>query len=155
MVNRYIYLGMSAVLVLTGCTGPRVTVLPAPRPLGEDIQSFHTSSGDMKKSAPAKALEPQDVGGGVIALAGIVIVAIIYLRALGRTGQTWGRRIVGVKVIDASTGAPIGVWRALGRQLFAGTISSWLFYLGFWCMLWDPESQTWHDKAVNSVAVRL
>ena len=95
------------------------------------------------------------VGGGVIALAGIVIVAIIYLRALGRTGQTWGRRIVGVKVIDASTGAPIGVWRALGRQLFAGTISSWLFYLGFWWMLWDPESQTWHDKAVNSVVVRL
>ena len=75
--------------------------------------------------------------------------------ALGTTGQTWGRKIVGVKVIDASTGAPIGVWRALGRQLFEGTISSWLFYLGFWWMLWDPQNQTWHDKAVNSVVVKL
>lgn len=98
------------------------------------------------------------VGGSLIALTGLVvmiIMVIIYLRALGRTGQTWGRKIVGVKVIDASTGAPIGVWRALGRQLFEGTISSWIFYLGFWWMLWDPESQTWHDKAVNSVVVKL
>lgn len=98
------------------------------------------------------------VGGSLIALTGLaimVIMVIIYLRALGRTGQTWGRKIVGVKVIDASTGAPIGVWRALGRQLFESTISSWLFYLGFWWMLWDPESQTWHDKAVNSVVVKL
>ena len=95
------------------------------------------------------------VAGALIALVGVVIVAIIYLRALGRTGQTWGRKIVGVKVIDAATGEPIGVWRALGRQLFEGTISSWLFYLGFWWMLWDPQNQTWHDKAVNSVVVKL
>ena len=93
--------------------------------------------------------------GGLLMAAGFLLVAVLYLRALGRTGQTWGRKIVGVKVIDATDGTPIGVWRALGRQLFEGTISSWIFYLGFWWMLWDDQNQTWHDKAVNSVVVSV
>ena len=93
--------------------------------------------------------------GGLLMVAGFILVAVLYLRALGNTGQTWGRKIVGVKVIDATDGTPIGVWRALGRQLFEGTISTWIFYLGFLWMLWDPEDQTWHDKAVNSVVVTV
>ncbi len=35
----------------------------------------------------------------VIGTAGVLFVIVIYLRALGRTGQTWGRRITGVRVV--------------------------------------------------------
>jgi uncharacterized RDD family membrane protein YckC len=91
---------------------------------------------------------------GVLLMAvGFLVVAFLYLRSLGATGQTWGRKIVGVKVVDASLGTPIGFGRALGRQLFAGFISSWIFYLGFLWMLWDDRNQTWHDKVVSSVVV--
>ena len=48
---------MSAVLALAGCTGPRGTQMPVPRPLGRDIQSFHASSDDMENSVSAEAVE--------------------------------------------------------------------------------------------------
>jgi uncharacterized RDD family membrane protein YckC len=94
--------------------------------------------------------------GGAIALAvvGWLIVAFIYLRALGKTGQTWGRRIVGIKVVRETDGEPIGFGRALGRQAFAGFISAQIFYLGYLWMIWDDKQQTWHDKVVGSVVIK-
>lgn len=94
--------------------------------------------------------------GGAIALGviGYLIVAFIYVRALGRTGQTWGRKIVGIKVVGTSTGQPIGFGRALGRSLFAGFISGQVCYLGYLWMLWDSKKQTWHDKVVSSTVVK-
>jgi uncharacterized RDD family membrane protein YckC len=100
--------------------------------------------------------EPGLIAGGIaIAIVGFLIVAFIYLRALGKTGQTWGRKLVGIKVIGETTGEPIGFGRALGRQLFAGFISGQIFYLGYLWMLWDDRKQTWHDKVVNSIVVKV
>jgi uncharacterized RDD family membrane protein YckC len=93
-------------------------------------------------------------GGVALIVAGFLIVAFIYLRALGKTGQTWGRKIVGIKVIGEMSGEPIGFGRALGRQLFASYISS-IFYLGYLWMLWDDKKQTWHDKVVGSIVVKV
>jgi uncharacterized RDD family membrane protein YckC len=98
--------------------------------------------------------------GGVLAAAiaigviGYLLVALIYVRALGR-GQTWGCRIVGIKVIGETTGAPIGFGRALGRSLFAGFISAQILYLGYLWMLWDDKKQTWQDKVVSSIVVKV
>jgi uncharacterized RDD family membrane protein YckC len=94
-------------------------------------------------------------GGIALILVGFLVVAFIYLRALGKTGQTWGRQIVGIKVIGETTGEPIGFGRALGRQLFAGFISAQVFYLGYLWMLWDDKKQTWHDKVVSSIVVKV
>ena len=38
-------------------------------------------------------------GGIAVTLIGVLAIIVIYVRALGRTGQTWGRRIVGIKVV--------------------------------------------------------
>ncbi len=94
-------------------------------------------------------------GGVALFVVGFLLVAFIYLRALGRTGQTWGRKIVGIKVIGETTGEPIGFGRALGRQLFAGFISGQILYLGYLWMLWDDKKQTWHDKVVGSIVVKV
>jgi uncharacterized RDD family membrane protein YckC len=96
------------------------------------------------------------IGGGIALMAvGFLLVAFIYVRALGKTGQTWGRKIVGIKVIGQSSGEPIGFGRALGRQLFASFISAQIFYLGYLWMLWDDRNQTWQDKVVNSIVVKV
>jgi uncharacterized RDD family membrane protein YckC len=92
--------------------------------------------------------------GIVIIALGLMLVLFLYCRSLGKTGQTWGRKILGVKVVDQFTELPIGFGRALGRTLFAHIISSAIFSLGYLWMLWDPEQQTWHDKVVGSVVVR-
>jgi uncharacterized RDD family membrane protein YckC len=82
------------------------------------------------------------------------VVALLYVSAMGRTGQPWGARIVGVRVVDMRTAEPIGFWRALGRSLFANVFSSAIFYLGYLWMLWDDKQQTWQDKVVDSIVVK-
>ena len=92
-------------------------------------------------------------GGIALIVVGLLIVAFIYVRALGRTGQTWGRKIVGIKVVGERTGEPIGFGRALGRALFASFISAQVVYLGYLWMLWDTDKQTVGDKSVHSTVV--
>jgi uncharacterized RDD family membrane protein YckC len=95
------------------------------------------------------------VAAGVLVLvAGAILVIVIYLRALARTGQTWGRRIVGIAVVNADTGGPPGWGKAIGRQLFAAVISSYVLYLGYLWMIWDSKNQTWHDKVAGTLVVR-
>lgn len=104
---------------------------------------------------PAGSPDVGMIAGGVaLLIGGVLLVAFIYLRALGRTGQTWGRKILDIKVVGEATGQPIGFGRALGRELFANVISGQIFYLGYLWMLWDDKQQTWHDKVVGSIVVK-
>jgi uncharacterized RDD family membrane protein YckC len=83
----------------------------------------------------------------------LAFFAFLCIR-LGRTGQTPGRKAAAITVVDKHTGQPIGAGKALGRYLFS-IISGWPCYLGFLWMLWDADKQTWHDKIVNSIVVRV
>jgi uncharacterized RDD family membrane protein YckC len=100
-----------------------------------------------------------DVGlllGGIGAIvAAFVVVVILYLRALAKTGQTWGRKIVGIKVIDEQTGAPPGWGKAIGRSLFASLVSAQIIYIGYLWMLWDDKKQTLHDKVAHTHVIRV
>jgi uncharacterized RDD family membrane protein YckC len=103
---------------------------------------------------------PGEPNGGLLALAiflgivGFLLVAFIYLRALGRTGQTWGRQIVGVKVIRKQGDEPLGFGLAFLRQFLQQLISGSLCGLGYLWMLWDKDKQTWHDKIVSTIVVK-
>ena len=80
----------------------------------------------------------------------------LYVRqAEGKTGQTWGRKIVGVKVVRVSDGQPPGFWRAFGRELFGNIISGQILYLGYLWMIWDKDRQTWHDKVAGTIVVKV
>lgn len=72
---------------------------------------------------------------------------------VGATGQSWGRKVVGLKVVSTE-GGPIGFWRAFGRNLFAALISAPIFYLGFLWVIWDGEKQAWHDKVFRTYVLR-
>jgi len=70
----------------------------------------------------------------------------------GPTGQTIGKKALGIRVIDFNTGGPIGNGRAFIRYI--GRIVSGIpIYLGYFWMLWDQEKQTWHDKMATTVVV--
>ena len=70
----------------------------------------------------------------------------------GATGQTVGKKVLNIRVVDAANGGPIGYGRATVRMLVEWILSG-ILYLGYLWMLWDKEKQTWHDKASNSVVV--
>lgn len=71
----------------------------------------------------------------------------------GRTGQSWGKRVVGIRLVREGTGRPLGMWWAFVRDVayFVNTIPLGLGYL--W-PLWDPRRQTFTDKLSSSLVLR-
>lgn len=82
------------------------------------------------------------------------LVGLVYFTYFegSDSGQTVGKRALGIRVIDFGTGGSIGYGRAAIRWV-ARIISSIPCYLGYLWMLWDKEKQTWHDKLANDVVV--
>jgi uncharacterized RDD family membrane protein YckC len=94
------------------------------------------------------------LGRLVGSLIGLVVSAAYFTYFHGTTGQTPGNAALGIRVVDLrdGTGGPIGYGRALLR--WAVSIPSFVFvFVGYLWMLWDPEKQTWHDKAAGSVVI--
>jgi uncharacterized RDD family membrane protein YckC len=88
-----------------------------------------------------------------LALAALVGTVLYHTLLVGRSGQTVGKKALGVRVVDAGNGTVIGTGRALGRYLFAAFISGNICGLGYLWAIWDGRKQTWHDKVVSSVVV--
>jgi uncharacterized RDD family membrane protein YckC len=91
--------------------------------------------------------------GAALNLVNTIIGVAYYAYLEGTRGQTVGKMVAGIKVIDADTGGLIGVPRGIGRY-FARILSAIALGLGYLWMLWDPRKQCWHDKLVRSVVVR-
>jgi uncharacterized RDD family membrane protein YckC len=79
--------------------------------------------------------------------------------AIAATGQTLGKRLVGVQVV-ATNGGRVGFGRSIQRWALQGLptmLGGWLFPLqvldATWC-LWDrPLQQCLHDKTAGTVVV--
>jgi uncharacterized RDD family membrane protein YckC len=86
--------------------------------------------------------------------ASIAVVSLVYYAYFegGASGQTPGKRVARIRVMDLDTGAPLGFGRAAVRHMARG-ISGALLTIGYLWMLWDAERQTWHDKLSDSVVV--
>jgi uncharacterized RDD family membrane protein YckC len=98
---------------------------------------------------------PNDTTSLVVVLLSILafVAGVIYYAKLEGQGATVGKRALGLRVQDATTGQPIGTARAVGRY-FARILSAIPCFLGYLWMLWDDQRQTWHDKLTSSVVVR-
>ena len=96
----------------------------------------------------------------VLALAGAagrglgVLVGLAYIVYLegSPSGQTVGKKVMNIRIVDANNGGPIGYGRAVLRY-FAKILSAIPCLLGYFWMLWDPNKQTWHDKITTDVVV--
>jgi uncharacterized RDD family membrane protein YckC len=92
------------------------------------------------------------LGTGLGTLITLVISAGYFTYFHGTSGQTPGDAALSLRVVDAGDD-PIGYARAFGRWVVS-YISAVVILLGFLWMIWDPEKQTWHDKAVGSFVVK-
>jgi uncharacterized RDD family membrane protein YckC len=79
------------------------------------------------------------------------IAYFVYFEG-GPTGQTLGKRLLGIRIVDFNTGGPIGYGRGFVR-LIGRVIAGFFCYLGYFWMLWDKEKQCWQDKMANDVVV--
>jgi uncharacterized RDD family membrane protein YckC len=64
-------------------------------------------------------------------------------------GQTFGKRIVGIRVVRRDTGGPIG----LGMAVHRGGARA-LFWFVTFLALGDPLLQPLHDRSAGTVVIR-
>jgi uncharacterized RDD family membrane protein YckC len=103
--------------------------------------------------------EAGEPASGVSAL----VVFLLYLVSLGitvynrwilqgRTGQSWGKQVLNLRLVRMSDGQPIGGGMAFVRDL-AHIIDALPCYIGFLFPLWDNRRQTLADKIMSTVVI--
>ncbi len=117
---------------------------------GFDTDEFGnvTSSGDGNSGLAV-------AGGLLIGLGVLLSIAItLWNRVfkMGRTGQSVGKKAIGLFLLDDKTGRPIGAGMCFLREIVQGLVNQ-IFYLGWLWMLWDTDKQTLGDKSVHSSVV--
>lgn len=74
---------------------------------------------------------------------------------ISQQGTTPGKKICGLKVINAQTGQNVSLGQAAGREAIF-IVSSWLCLVGCFSLFFDQSGlmQAWHDKAASSRVVK-
>jgi uncharacterized RDD family membrane protein YckC len=95
----------------------------------------------------------------VLGYLGTLVVPFVYFTYFhgGASGQTPGKRALGIRVVSDQTGESIGYGRAFGRYAIT-VLFAWVLFLplvlDYLWPLWDTRNQALHDKVVSSVVVR-
>ena len=84
---------------------------------------------------------------------GLVFLFLAQLVLEGRTGQSVGKRLAGIRVVDMRTGRPVGFGMAFARRAYR-FVNVLPLGAGFLWPLWDDRRQTLADKLVDTVVVR-
>ncbi|MFD1826631.1 MULTISPECIES: RDD family protein [Mumia] len=71
----------------------------------------------------------------------------------GQGGQSLGKQLLGIKVIEMRTGEPQGAAKGVLRYVLYAVLANACFLDVLW-PLWDAKKQTWHDMIVSSVVVK-
>ncbi len=83
-----------------------------------------------------------------------VVMNLFYFTYFhGTTGQTLGKRMLGMKVVQ-STGEPMRAGVAFLRWV-GYLLSGLIFYLGFLWIAFDGRKQGWHDKIAGTCVIRV
>ena len=114
------------------------TLVPAPLFLGAAI--VDDGSG---KSAPYLLL----------VVAGFLLSAYNRWYRAGKTGRSWGRQVVGIRLVAERTNQPVGVARAALRDV-THLVDSLPLYIGYLFPLWTRKRQTIADMVMRTVVLR-
>ena len=82
-----------------------------------------------------------------------LLIDVLYFTYFhGTTGQTIGKKILGIKVVQ-STGEPMTPGIAFLRWV-GYIISGLILYLGYIWIAFDREKQGWHDKIAGTYVIK-
>ncbi|MFJ5218319.1 RDD family protein [Streptomyces sp. NPDC088354] len=114
------------------------------------VQACDTANTDVCPS-------PQ-MPGGALALIGLgallsFVGGLFLCYREGKTGQTPGKKALGISVLREADGRPLGFGMAFVRRLCHG-LDGAACYIGYLWPLWDDKKQTFADKILSSVVVK-
>ena len=96
------------------------------------------------------------VTGGVSYPSIVMILMLIFLGAelyFFSRSQTIGKAILGLRVVDARTGRPVGFAKMLLREIIVKKASSSVLWLGYIWILIDKYNRGWHDKILDTYVI--
>ena len=78
----------------------------------------------------------------------------IYNRAIlqGRTGQSWGKQVLNLRLVRMADGQPMGGGMSFVRDL-AHILDALPCYIGYLWPIWDARRQTFADKIMSTVVL--
>jgi uncharacterized RDD family membrane protein YckC len=89
-----------------------------------------------------------------VGLLAAIALTLLVAYAEGRSGSSPGKTLLRLRLIREENGRPLGFGAALGRRL-AQVLDVLACYLGLLRPLWDAKRQTFSDKVVGAVVLRL
>ncbi|MFF7203108.1 RDD family protein [Streptomyces sp. NPDC008141] len=105
----------------------------------------------------ASSDDPANAGPGPFFAIGLVYaigMGFFQLFKEGKTGQTIGKKVLGISLLREADGSTLGFGMAFVRKL-AHFLDSIACYLGWLWPLWDAKKQTFADKVCNTVVVKV
>ena len=101
---------------------------------------------------------PAPAAGAVLAfLVGSLVTLALWIwnRGIrqGGTGQSIGKKALGIRLLKEADGRPMGTGMALLRDV-VHVVDSAPMDIGYLWPLWDPKKQTFADKIVATVVVK-
>jgi uncharacterized RDD family membrane protein YckC len=91
--------------------------------------------------------------GFIVMLVGVVFGFLWKPWWWSHGGQTPGYKLLGMRVVRARDGGPVGFGAGILRMI-GYAISAFIFYLGFIWILFDAQKQGWHDKIAGTVVIQ-
>lgn len=88
----------------------------------------------------------------VFLLLALLVTAYNRWYQAGKTGQSWGKKALGIRLIGEQSGQPVGAGLAFGRDI-CHFVDSIICYIGYLFPLWDAKKQTIADKIVKTLVV--
>lgn len=97
----------------------------------------------------------ETLGGLIVGLGYIAAFGFLFwqLWVQGQTGQTIGKKQVGLRLLREQDGQPVGGGLSIGRY-FVHILDSLPCYVGYLWPIWDDRKQTFADKVLKTVVVR-
>ncbi|MFF0548007.1 RDD family protein [Streptomyces sp. NPDC004311] len=107
--------------------------------------------------AAASGGESGDSVAGILSLVGMLYAVGMFFYQLyreGTTGQTIGKKVVGISVRREADGGVLGFGMAFVRKL-AHILDGLPCYIGWLWPLWDAKKQTFADKVCSTVVIKV
>jgi len=84
---------------------------------------------------------------------GLCLRAAYFIYFIGKSGQTPGKKLCKIRVVNADGTSPIGYGKATGR-FFGYMLSSLILGIGFFMAAWDEEKRALHDRLCNTRVIK-
>ncbi len=96
----------------------------------------------------------------IYSLIGFVIFAAVQFKPLGDNGQTWGKRFLGIKIVDATNGTKPAVQHILLKRYLPWQLVSAIPKVGPWLglinvlFIFSPDRRCLHDRIANTKVIK-